>query len=128
MMSHAGIHLARVLPEAALMTLFSLTMLLVACRTIGKIRRTAPASAPGLEQEKNCMLNPMTGKLSWTGRCAATLAGIGAPTGLFAGMLGVGGGFIVVPAFMRFTHTRSEERRVGQECVTSCGSRGAPSY
>src|SRR3546814_1382386 len=61
-MSHAGIHLARVLPEAALMTLFSLTQLLVACRTIGKIRRTAPASAPGLEQEKNCMLNPMTGK------------------------------------------------------------------
>src|SRR3546814_12859585 len=50
------------------------------------------------------MLNPMTGKLSWTGRCAATLAGIGATTGLFAGMLGVGGGFIVVPAFRRFTN------------------------
>src|SRR3546814_14640747 len=51
------------------------------------------------------MLNPMTGKLSWTGRCAATLAGTGATTGLFAGMLGVGGGFLVVPAFRRFTNT-----------------------
>jgi uncharacterized membrane protein YfcA len=50
------------------------------------------------------MLNPATGKLNWTRRCAATLGGIGATTGLFAGMLGVGGGFIIVPAFKRYTN------------------------
>jgi uncharacterized membrane protein YfcA len=103
-MSHAGIHLAHVLPEAVLMTLFAFTMLLVSWRTFRKMRADGAGAADGAaHQRKHCMVNPETGKLRWTGRCATTLAGIGAATGLFAGMLGVGGGFIMVPAFRRFT-------------------------
>lgn len=104
-MSHAGIHLAHVLPETMLMTLFALIMLLVSWRTFRKIQSDSACTTNGASpQQKNCMVNPATGKLRWTGRCAATLAAIGATTGLFAGMLGVGGGFIMVPAFRRFTN------------------------
>jgi uncharacterized membrane protein YfcA len=102
LMSHVGITLAHVLPETVLMTLFALVMLLAAWRMArGRRDATAPAD---VESKRNCMLNPDTGKLRWTPLCATTLAGIGATTGLFAGLLGVGGGFIVVPAFKRFTN------------------------
>jgi uncharacterized membrane protein YfcA len=101
-MSHAGIALAHVLPETVLMTLFAMVMLLAAWRMARGGRRAAVAAAS--DTPKNCMLSPETGKLRWTPLCAATLAGIGATTGLFAGLLGVGGGFIVVPAFRRFTN------------------------
>ncbi len=100
--SYAGIALARIMPESALMTLFAFVMLLAAWRMA---RGTQQALAAGVPQPpKSCMIDPGTGKLRWTPRCAATLAGIGAATGLFAGLLGVGGGFIVVPAFKRFTN------------------------
>ncbi|HEU0231586.1 MAG TPA: sulfite exporter TauE/SafE family protein [Burkholderiaceae bacterium] len=102
LMSHAGIALAHVLPEAVLMTLFALVMLLAAWRMAHKGH--GATSVAMAESTKNCMLNPHTGKLRWTPLCAATLASIGATTGLFAGLLGVGGGFIVVPAFKRFTN------------------------
>lgn len=50
-----------------------------------------------------CRLNPATGRLSWTSPCAGALAMTGAATGLVSGMLGVGAGFIVVPALRRLT-------------------------
>jgi uncharacterized membrane protein YfcA len=43
------------------------------------------------------MLNQHTGRISWTRRCALNLAAVGASTGLFSGLYGVGGGFVIVP-------------------------------
>lgn len=43
-------------------------------------------------------LNPDTGRILWTYPTTAIVAGIGAFTGVVAGLLGVGGGFIIVPA------------------------------
>lgn len=103
LVSHLGVRLAHIIPETILMTLFGMTMFLVAYRMMLKARQARGAALAGTSDEKNCMLNPSTGKLLWTRRCAITLAGIGAATGLFAGMLGVGGGFIIVPAFKRYT-------------------------
>ncbi|XOT96566.1 sulfite exporter TauE/SafE family protein, partial [Alcaligenes pakistanensis] len=48
-------------------------------------------------------LNPETGRLRWTPVGTVTLASIGAVAGLFSGMLGVGGGFLIVPALKRFS-------------------------
>jgi len=44
-----------------------------------------------------CQLDP-GGRFVWTPRCAALLAGTGTASGFLSGLLGVGGGFIVVPA------------------------------
>ena len=43
-------------------------------------------------------INPATGRLVWTRSVATTIGLIGAVTGFLSGLLGVGGGFIVVPA------------------------------
>ncbi|TAL91831.1 MAG: sulfite exporter TauE/SafE family protein [Candidimonas sp.] len=103
LVSHLGVRLAHIVPEKMLMTLFSMTMFLVAYRMMLKVRQASGTASSKALKQKNCVLNPGTGKLLWTRRCTITLAGIGATTGLFTGMLGVGGGFIVVPAFKRYT-------------------------
>ncbi len=100
--SYAGIALAHRLPEAALVTIFAGIMLLTSWRML--YGRRATVTAGELQVQKNCMLDPQTGRLHWTPLCATTLAGIGATTGLFAGLFGVGGGFVIVPAFKRYTN------------------------
>ncbi|HDZ58159.1 MAG TPA: sulfite exporter TauE/SafE family protein [Pseudomonas xinjiangensis] len=50
-----------------------------------------------------CRLNPQTGRFRWTSRCAATVAASGALAGFLSGLLGVGGGFVLVPALSRFS-------------------------
>lgn len=99
--SGAGVRLAHSLSETFLATLFSMIMVLIAVRMVRQAQGRAGSAHDNLD--KPCKLNPMTGRLQWTRQCALTLAGIGSVTGLLAGMLGVGGGFIIVPAFKRFT-------------------------
>ena len=103
--SPIGIYLAYRLPEKILMGLFSLLMMLVAWRML---RREAPAPGPSDHGsaswgQKNCLLNQQTGRLAWTAKCSATLAALGAVTGVVSGLLGVGGGFLIVPAFKQLT-------------------------
>lgn len=43
-------------------------------------------------------VHPQTGRLVWSVPVAVTLFGIGALTGFLSGLLGVGGGFVIVPA------------------------------
>ncbi len=93
----------RVAPEF-LMMLFSMVMLLVAARMLSQGLKRGSKHAPAPERDKPCMLNPETGKLRWTWPSASILAGVGTVSGLFAGMLGVGGGFVIVPAFRQFSN------------------------
>lgn len=103
--SGLGLQLARLIPETLLASLFSVIMLWVALRMYKQSQPQAfDPTQTAIPAAKPCTLNPATGKLRWTRPCTATLAGIGALTGLSAGMLGVGGGFIVVPAFKRYTN------------------------
>jgi uncharacterized membrane protein YfcA len=50
------------------------------------------------------MINPATGRFRWTGRCARWLFAVGATAGLFTGMFGVGGGFVIVPGLRRVSN------------------------
>lgn len=43
------------------------------------------------------------GRLLWTRPCALTIVASGAGTGFLSGLLGVGGGFVIVPALRAFT-------------------------
>nr|WP_255701985.1 sulfite exporter TauE/SafE family protein [Bordetella sp. LUAb4] len=56
--------------------------------------------------DKPCRLSPTTGRFIWTRRAAVTLGSIGAVSGVCTGLLGVGGGFIIVPALTRFSDAR----------------------
>ena len=55
---------------------------------------------------KPCRLSPTTGRFIWTRRAAVTLGSIGAVSGVCTGLLGVGGGFIIVPALTYFSDAR----------------------
>ncbi len=51
-----------------------------------------------------CMLNPATSKLFWTAPCTKKLIRTGALTGFLSGLLGVGGGFVIVPSLHKVTN------------------------
>lgn len=91
-----GIRAAHTLPGRALLVLFALTMLVVAWRLL---QRAASASNP----DAPCHIDPDTGRLIWTPATFLILAGIGAFTGFLTGLLGVGGGFVIVPALRKAT-------------------------
>lgn len=44
-----------------------------------------------------------TGRFVWNTRCARALAGSGVVAGLLSGLIGVGGGFVMVPALKRYS-------------------------
>lgn len=48
-----------------------------------------------------CPIHPETRRFQWTPRTGAILGAIGAGAGLLSGLLGVGGGFVVLPALLR---------------------------
>jgi len=74
---------------------FSLVMLIVAYRIFfNKVHDHG--NAP-------CKVNQTTGRLIWDAKTASFLAGIGVVAGLLTGLLGVGGGFVIVPALRKFT-------------------------
>ena len=99
-----GIWVASQVSAALLTVCFSLIMLVSAWRTFSGLMAGSGAADDDAPLRKPCLLNPETGKLRWTGACAAALAVIGALAGLFTGMLGVGGGFIIVPLLRRFSN------------------------
>ena len=103
-----GVWLARRIPNAPLTIAFSLLLAWVALRMFKQSRRKQSARGPTAAQWP-CVLNPSEGRLKWTLPCAWALAGTGAVSGLLSGLLGVGGGFVIVPSLTHFTNlaTRS---------------------
>ncbi|ETK18191.1 hypothetical protein H097_12838 [Pseudomonas sp. FH4] len=103
--SPLGVFFAHQLPDKILMGLFSALMVLVAWRMLRREKVEAGPSDHGAASwgQKNCMLDQQTGRFSWTAKCTATLAALGAVTGAVSGLLGVGGGFLIVPAFKQLT-------------------------
>jgi hypothetical protein len=101
-----GVRLARVIPNAPLMVAFSLVLALVAWRMFSQARRIPSGQTEAVQAQTHlpCVLNPSEGRLIWTMPCAWALAGTGAVSGILSGLLGVGGGFVIVPSLNRFTN------------------------
>ena len=55
------------------------------------------------ENKPPCVRNDVSGRFIWTKKCARALSLSGAIAGILSGLLGVGGGFVMVPALQRYT-------------------------
>lgn len=98
----AGLRVAQTLPHSWLLGLFALVMLIVAARMLRQARysETELREAGGTQVR----INPDSGRFEWSTATWLLFTSLGALTGFMSGLLGVGGGFIVVPAMRRFTN------------------------
>ena len=90
------------LSEPVLLTLLGLLMLGVAVRMWRKGPDAPPAAGDELLAGPTCRRDP-EGRLRLTSQCAVLLAVVGATAGVLSGLFGVGGGFVIVPAFVMFS-------------------------
>ena len=94
-----GIRAAQAVSQSVLLGLFAVVMLLVAFRLLAQTFKGAPAEPHSTFGR----IDAQTGRFVWTPLTTLLLAGIGALTGFMTGLLGVGGGFVIVPLLRRFT-------------------------
>jgi uncharacterized protein len=93
---------AHLLPQFILLACFAALMLIVSLRFY---QQSKLIDIPNEEDSlRLAFVHDQTGKFVWTPVAALILATIGALTGLMTGLLGVGGGFLIVPLMRRFTH------------------------
>jgi hypothetical protein len=99
-----GVRLARLIPNQPLMVAFAIVLAWVSWRMFNQARNGAAGSTAQACAQLPCVLNPNEGRLIWTMPCAWALAGTGAVSGVLSGLLGVGGGFVIVPSLSRYTN------------------------
>lgn len=105
-----GLQAAASLPIPVLTFLFAVALTVIALR-MWRQSMTEPDETFVLRAaigEASTFKGPLCkikedGGLRWTGPCAMAVLGSGAGTGFLAGLLGVGGGFVIVPALRTFT-------------------------
>jgi len=93
-----GVMLAHQLPNRPLTAAFAAVLAYTAWRM------WRPPAAPAIgTPTAACLMDVHQGRLHWTRRCAQALTGTGLLSGVLSGLLGVGGGFVIVPALTRHT-------------------------
>ncbi len=97
-MAPLGLWVAHQLENRLLMCVFALLLLVVAAENLVQKNRLASV------EHQACLLDPATGKLRWTSRCSLSLMGAGGVAGFLSGLVGVGGGFVIVPALGRLSN------------------------
>ncbi len=106
--SPLGLWLAQRTPNRPLSIVFAAVLLYVAFRTFKKTMPTTSVDAPDTGPVPPCKMDDTRGKLSWTAPCAWALALSGMLAGSLSGLLGVGGGFVMVPALQRYTNLSAQ--------------------
>ncbi len=103
-----GSYLSTLIAESVLLVLFAGLMLVVAWRMWAKTRNPeTPTGVCSTETQPgpdgSACQRDADGKLRLTSRCARLLVIVGLITGVLAGLFGVGGGFVIVPALVLFS-------------------------
>jgi uncharacterized membrane protein YfcA len=107
--SPLGLWLAQRTPNRPLTIMFAFVLMYVAFRVY---QRSLPPSTesktPVTSKPPPCLLDVNRGKLNWTAPCAWALTVSGIVAGGLSGLLGVGGGFVMVPALQRYTNLTAQ--------------------
>lgn len=103
LLSPLGLWLAHRLDNRWLSVLFATILLLVAFRTLRQVTRPDVVVKTDVPSPYPCKRDDGSGRFIWTSNCARALALSGTLAGLLSGLLGVGGGFVMVPALQRYT-------------------------
>ena len=125
-----GSMLADQIAEPILLASFALLMIMIAGRMW--LKASDPAVLLPIIYNDNagptCRRDP-EGKLRLTSQCAMLLGVVGLGSGVLAGMFGVGGGFIIVPALITFS-CMGMQRAIGTSLlvITLVSISGTASY
>jgi uncharacterized protein len=104
LMAPLGVWAASKVPNQPLTLIFALVLSYVAVRMLVQkptpLRNTDPLMCDLLP----CQVQADEGRIHWNMKCARALSYTGMLTGFLSGMLGVGGGFVVVPALKKYSN------------------------
>lgn len=98
LMAPLGVFIAQRLPNRPLLAAFGVLLAYVGWRMLRRpvLATQDPAPVP-------CHIDNAGQRLTWTRPCARALAGTGMISGLLSGLLGVGGGFVIIPALTHYS-------------------------
>lgn len=103
-LSPLGLWAAKKIPNSPLIGIFSLVLFYVSINMYRQARRELHGFQVNQSSGPPCMLHEVHGKLVWTLPCFRAMIASGAIAGFLSGLLGVGGGFVIVPALKKVTN------------------------
>lgn len=126
LLSPLGLWTASRIPNQPLQIIFALVLCYVALIIYTGTRKSNARINPNqYELGPPCMLDNTRGKLIWSLPCFRAMISAGALTGFLSGLLGVGGGFIIIPALRKVTNLSIQSimtTSLGVIAVVSIGS------
>lgn len=99
-----GVGLAYRMPTGVLQVLFVGVLLYVAWHAFEHHQKQSLKEEVCQTEAAPCEINPATSRLFWTASCTKRLIITGGIAGFLSGLLGVGGGFIIVPSLRKISN------------------------